>query len=67
MISIIVPAYNIKEYIGRTLDSILSQTYSDIEIIVVDDGSTARTREVVDFYATQYPTQIHVLTFPTEA
>lgn len=61
MISIIVPAYNIKEYIGRTLDSILSQTYSDIEIIVVDDGSTDGTAEVVDSYATQYPTQIHVL------
>lgn len=58
MISVIVPAYNIKDYIGKALDSILAQTYSDIEIIVVDDGSTDGTEEIVDDYAARYPSKI---------
>lgn len=40
MISIIIPIYNVQEYLERCLDSVISQTYSDIEIILIDDGST---------------------------
>lgn len=49
-ISIIIPAYNIESYLGSTLDSILSQTYKNIEIIVVNDGSNDGTRNVIDNY-----------------
>ena len=49
-ISIIVPAYNIENYISKCLDSILAQTYKDLEIIVVDDGSTDRTGAIIDEY-----------------
>lgn len=53
-ISVIVPCYNIAEYIPRCLDSILAQTYRNIEIIAIDDGSTDTSGEVLDRYAEKY-------------
>lgn len=54
MISVIVPAFNVESTIIRTLDSILSQTYSEIELIVVDDGSVDATGKLIDIYASQH-------------
>lgn len=54
LISIIVPAYNIQPYIARCLDSLLAQTYKEIQIIVIDDGSTDGTADVLEEYAKQY-------------
>lgn len=51
LISVIVAAYNIEAYLPRCLDSILSQNYSNLEIIVVDDGSQDDTGTVCDRYA----------------
>lgn len=50
-LSIIVPAYNCADTIGPTLDSILSQQYSDFELIVINDGSTDGTQAVLERYA----------------
>lgn len=51
LISVIVPAYNIEKHIGRCLDSILNQEHKALEVIVVDDGSTDRTKDIIDEYA----------------
>ena len=51
LISVIVPAYNIAQYLPRCLDSILNQTYNNLEVIVISDGSTDGTNEVIKKYA----------------
>ena len=50
-ISIIIPAYNVQDCLGATLDSVLAQTYGSLEVIVVDDGSTDGTAKIIDAYA----------------
>jgi glycosyltransferase involved in cell wall biosynthesis len=50
LVSIVVPAYNAERYIARTLRSALNQTHGNIEIIVVDDGSTDKTRHIVESF-----------------
>lgn len=51
LISVIIPAYNASEYIGRTLTSVINQSYQNIEILVIDDGSIDETLSIVRYYA----------------
>lgn len=50
LVSIIIPAWNSENYIKESIDSALSQTYKNIEIIVIDDGSTDNTKKVINDY-----------------
>lgn len=52
--SVIIPVYNVEKYIDRCLKSILSQNYDDLEIIVIDNGSTDRSGSICDSYANEY-------------
>ena len=52
-ISVIVPAYNVEKYIGECLDSLINQTFGDIEIICVNDGSTDSTLDILNEYASR--------------
>ena len=60
MISVIIPVYNVEKYISQCLDSVCNQTYSDLEIILVDDGSTDASGEICDIYAC-HDKRIHVI------
>lgn len=50
-ISIIVPIYNLEKYLPRCIDSILAQTFTDFELILVDDGSPDNCPQICDEYA----------------
>lgn len=55
MVSVIVPVYNVEQYLRRCVDSILAQTVPDLEIILVDDGSTDISGDICDEYAAREP------------
>ena len=52
-ISVVMPAYNAEKYIAETIDSILSQTFSDFEFIIINDASTDSTQEIIESYKDQ--------------
>lgn len=53
-ITVIVPIYNVEKYLRKCLDSIINQTYSNIQLILVDDGSTDGSEKICDEYVTKY-------------
>jgi glycosyltransferase involved in cell wall biosynthesis len=59
LVSVIIPAYNAASFLGETLDSVLAQSYTNLEIIVVDDGSTDTTPQLLE----KYSDRIRILRF----
>ena len=62
LVSILVPVYNVEKYIEKCLKSLLEQTYPEIEIILINDGSTDSSLEICQTYAKQYE-NIHVYSY----
>ena len=62
-VSILVPCYNCEAFLGETLDTVLSQTFTDWECILVDDASTDRSLEVISSYA-ERDSRFHSLALP---
>lgn len=50
-ISVIVPVYNVEQYLRRCIDSILAQTFTDFELLLIDDGSKDSSGEICEEYA----------------
>ena len=50
LISVIVPCFNVEKYLGNCLDTIINQTYRNLEILVINDGSTDNTQKIIDEY-----------------
>ena len=57
-VSIIVPVYNVEKQLSKCLDSLVSQTLKDIEIILVNDGSPDNSQQIIDKYKKKYPDKI---------
>ena len=52
LISVIIPVYNVEIYLSRCIDSVIRQTYKNLEIILVNDGSTDSSGKLCDSYVT---------------
>ncbi len=63
-ISIIVPVYNLELYVERCLNSLVNQTLKEIEIIVINDGSTDKSKEIIEKISNQYPNIIKLFDVP---
>lgn len=55
LVTIVVPVYNVEKYLNRCVESLIKQTYSPVEILLIDDGSTDDSSKMCDTFASQYP------------
>ena len=60
-ISILIPSYNAAHFLPISIESAISQTYQDFEIIIIDDGSKDNTKELVQSFIDKYPNKIHYI------
>ena len=60
-VTVLIPSYNAAHFLPTSIESALSQTYQDFEIVVIDDGSSDKTKDVVKTYIDKYPNKIHYL------
>lgn len=58
LVSVIIPCHNMQRWLGEAIDSCLNQTYSPIETVIIDDGSTDQSLDIIKQYQEKYPDQI---------
>lgn len=63
LLTVLVPCYNVEKYVTQCLESILGQTYSNIEVICIDDGSTDSTPKILQDFSKRDP-RIKIITKP---
>lgn len=66
MITVVIPTHNRSKILGRAIDSVLNQTYQQFEIIIVSDGSTDNTEEVVRKYQNNYDNIFYISVYPNK-
>ena len=59
LISVIIPVYNVESYLRECVESVINQTYENLEIILVNDGSTDRSGDICDYYTDERIKVIH--------
>src|SRR5260370_40898850 len=64
LVSVVVAFYNAERFLAEAIDSVLAQTYTRWELLLVDDGSSDSGQEIARRYATQYPGRIQCLEHP---
>ena len=57
-VSVIVPVYNVEKYLARCLDSLVTQTLDELEIIIINDGTPDNSQAIIDQYVAQYPNKV---------
>ena len=50
LVSVLIPVYNSEKFIGKTIDSVLGQTFKDFEVLLLDDGSADKSSEIIKSY-----------------
>lgn len=60
-VSLIIPAYNAENYIARSIDSALASDFNDLEIVIVNDGSTDGTQKIIDWYDKNYENVVSII------
>lgn len=64
LVSIVIPVFNVEEYLACCIESVLKQTYTNLEIILLDDGSTDRSGEICDEYAETQEFKLYINLIP---
>ena len=63
-LTVMIPVYNVENYLKKCLDSVIYPELGDYEIVLVNDGSTDKSGEICDEYAQRFPALIRVITTP---
>ena len=53
-VSVLIPVYNVEKYLSKCLESIIQQTYKNLEIIIINDGTTDSSLEIANLYSNKY-------------